>query len=76
MGRMEGESQLRAHLPPGIHRGPRRCGLNVRQILFMDEGEKAEEAYQRNIRFLRGGVAALGGEGCPCPSLLQAGLPT
>ena len=51
----------------------------MRQILFMDEGEKAEEAYQRNIRFLRGyllGVAVLSGEGRRCPSLLQAGPPT
>ena len=29
------------HLSAGTHHCPRRCGLNVRQALFMDEGERA-----------------------------------
>ena len=40
------------HLSPGTQCCPRRCGLNVRQALFMDEGERLQQGYQRNIRFL------------------------
>ena len=42
------------HLSPGTHRCPRRCGLNVRQALFMDEGERAavgiSEEHQVPVR--------------------------
>lgn len=30
------------YLLPGTHRSPERRGLNVRQVLLMDEGERTE----------------------------------
>lgn len=75
------------HLPPGTHCSSRRCGLNVRQALFMDEGERAEGGisgdHQVPVRtppaaaaLSQAGWEVQAGWALPLPPPAWPGLPT